>query len=179
MGNGLLNSPYFGDMDDTATIGEFVPATAAVALAGIMRMLLVRNTDVKFNCGERIYHQMAAEGLKQPHIVINRVSAERPRTMEGTINYVRGLMRIDVYAPTLPQWSAVVKAVGESLENPNADGVVMTAAKQQGFVISYLELDDEQDIPNQPLEGQPGPSMYGTALFFNYMIERPAQPPEE
>jgi hypothetical protein len=168
---------YFGSEPigtPDAPPAPFVPATAVVALVGVVRLLLVNNTDVKFWCDQRVFHHTADQGTVKPHIVITRESAERPRTMDGTVNYVRGRIQVDVYAPELRQWLPLVKAIANALENHGNDVEAVAAARQQGMQISYLELDDEQDISTQPFEGQQGPAMRGTAMFFSYMITKPA-----
>lgn len=138
-------------------------------IVGIIRMLMVRDSDVAFLAGDRVYHHMAEQGVTGPHAVITRISAERPRTMDGESLYVRGRLLVDVYGTELYQWQQLKTATIKAIEAYAIDSVSMTKARQNGMTISYIELTKETDIEVSPREGQSGPAFRGTALEFMYM----------
>lgn len=146
----------------------------AVELTRIVRMILVTNDSVKFLCSDRVFHQIADQGMTQAHLIVSRESTERPRTMSGGSDYARGVIRVEAYTPVRDDLSQLVRAVAAALDDPTSDPAVVSAARSRGIAIGFLELDDESDVSIQPPAGQAGPPMRGVMMTFRYLVTKPA-----
>lgn len=132
-------------------------------ITAAIRTVLVADQTMNDLVGERIFHHVADENVRQAHVIINTVSAERPRTMDGQANYTRGTVAIDVYAPDMPSLKAIAAAITEALDN--LSGTVA------GLQLAYLELASDRDQTTKPAEGQ-AITFYSSELQFSYMYHQ-------
>lgn len=130
-------------------------------ITAAIRTVLVSDEAVSDLVGENIFHHAADENVRQAHIVITKVSAESPRTMDGQANYTRGTVAIDVYAPDMPTLKAIAAAITEALDNLNGNVA--------GLMLAYLELTSDRDQTTKPADGQ-AITFYSSELQFAYMF---------
>ena len=137
-----------------------------MSIAPAIRSLLVLNGDVRLYTEHRIFHHAADQNVRLPHLVIQQVSAERPRTMEGDSHYIRGTVAVEIYANDVPTLKELTRQIVGVLDNFRG------LESWTGLTVGYLELDSERDLKTDPADGQ-GLPLFGCELEFRYLHENP------
>lgn len=133
-------------------------------ITGVIRSILSADDAVTELVADRVFHQQAAQDIRQAHAVITKISSERPRTMDGQAHYTRGTVAIECFAPEIQELKTLTAAIINATDNQ--------AGNIAGLNVSYLQLVSERDQPARPAGGQ-GLGFYSTELQFQYMHNNP------
>ena len=100
--------------------------------------------------GERVYPVILQQGVKEPSVVINRVSSFDETTLEGQRNLPQLRIQVDSWAKTLDAANALSKAVRSVLAGFSGEVFYGADSPQQSVAIHGIFFVTEADGWDEP-----------------------------